>query len=161
MVIYAIDPALYHIGYVYIDTEKEDFGFNCIVLNEKDDLASLYRDLLQRFKNVFGKGDFYFIEDVVFYPIRSRKVQAQVWSSIALLLAIIPRSAGYYLISPHKVKRCKFDTLKFENLINSCDFIDKNQKEHIIDAFRVLLVGLNEIEHSEKVLSVLNKFSLL
>jgi len=160
MVIYGIDPGLYRLGYVKIDTEKKTFAFDCLTQERIEDLSLLYKILFRRFKNTFSDGDFYFIEDVIFYPIRGRKVQAQVWCSVAFILAVIPRKAGYLLISPNKTKRLKIDLEKLEGLLKVKD-LKKDEKEHVIDAFKVFLVGLKEVEYSEKVLEVLKELSLL
>jgi len=161
MVIYAIDPALYHIGIVRVDTEKQNIKFDILNLKQRDDLADLYKELRLKYKNSLLDGNFYFIEDVVFYPIRSRKAQAQVWASIAILLSLLPSSAGYLLVSPHKVKKLVYDCDKLKKFLNTYNLIFKSEEiEHVVDAFRVLLVGLNETKN-EKVVDVLKIYELI
>lgn len=162
MIIYGVDSGFYNIGFckLVVGGEINQLNFyyeNLNFLSKEKDFVKVIKTLskvLRRYRD----GDVYFIEEIAFVPFRSRKVQAKVWMSIALLLSVVKKDAKCYFISSTTTKKRKdlaekVKKYKIEELLEN-----KEGKEHLIDAFKVLYVGL-EKERLVQVDRILEEFS--
>lgn len=143
--IIGIDPGFRKIGVCFL--KKDGISFRYIEIDRKiDDYAFIYRKLSDEFSYV-KEADFVFLEDIIYMPKRKREIQAMLFGTIALILSKLSEDAGYYFVSPWKVKKCKTDEI--ENL---------SINEHLKDAYKVLKIGLGEMEKKpDWVLGVMEK----
>lgn len=132
-----IDPGFRKIGICFLTKSGLEFKY-IEFSNTITDYAYIYQKLFDELWYV-QSADFIFIEDVIFLPKRKREVQAMLFGTIAIILIRINQVAGYYFVSPWKVKKAKAE--KIDELLENAE-----GKEHLIDAFKVLSVGLSELE---------------
>lgn len=115
-----------------------------LVKSSIEDYAKLYKSWYDEFWYV-NNAFFVFIEDVIYLPKRRREIQAMLFGQIALILSRISEESGYCFVSPWKVKK-----YEVKNIEKWFDKIDEKDREHLIDAYKVIRVGLYELEEYPK-----------
>lgn len=164
MKIMGIDPSLSATGIVlFSGSKKYRLSDYCVILTKPSwDYGTRYRHILKEFNQFFERTspDFIVLEDVDFRPIVTRQAQAYVFGSLAVILASIPETVGYYLVKKYVVnqklgfiERGKKRTAKqvkervkraYSNILKKVN-MPHDLQEHLADAIALVDYYLREI----------------